>query len=346
MLSKGMYSPHRYLLIVCVLAAVAAVLALPLKSFAQISSAQNSPAHDSPRHLILKDGSYQVVTKYEIKDDRVHYFSAERDEWEELPKSLVDWPATENYEKEQQEKDRATAAATVQLDKQIDENEATEVKLPEVAPGLRLPRDSGVFLLDNLKSEPQLIEVQEAEGDLNQSSKGNIFHGALAKQSVELPGEHAKVQSHVDIPSFYINLEPPPPAAAPPQDPQSRQAAAVPFDRFRIVRADAKAKAGKRTLAEVKRGVTGKMTQEQHFEKTTTIRITGGWLKLTPAESLAPGEYAVVEMMDKEGMNLYVWDFGVNPNAPANANPWKPEAKEPPKPDPKPGEPEKQDQEK
>jgi hypothetical protein len=105
------------------------------------------------------------------------------------------------------------------------------------------------------------------------------------------------------------------------------------------VRADAKA--GKRTLAEVKRGVTGKMTQERHFEKTTTTRITGGWLKLTPAESLAPGEYAVVEMMDKEGMNLYVWDFGVNPNAPANANPWQPEAKEPAKPAPKPSDQEK-----
>jgi hypothetical protein len=326
MRSKGICSPHRCSPILYVLAALAAMLALPLNS-----RAQDSPAHDSPRRLMLKDGSYQTVTKYEIKDDRVRYFSAERDEWEELPKSLVDWPATENYEKEQHEKDRATAAATVQLDKQIEsQNESAEVKLPEVAPRLRLPRDSGVFLLDNLKSEPQLVEIQEAEGDLNQSSKGNIFHGGIAKQSVELPGEHAKVQSHVDIPSFYINLEARPPAAAPPQDPQSPQAAAVPFDRFRIVRADAKA--GKRTLAEVKRGITGKMSQDQHFEKTTTTRMTGGWIKLTPAESLAPGEYAVVEMMDKEGMNLYVWDFGVNPNALANANPWKPEAKEPPKP--------------
>ena len=284
-----------------------------------------SLAQDHTKRLILKDGSYQLVTKYEITGDRVRYLSAERDEWEELPKSLVDWPATEKDEKEQQEKDRAAAATAAQLEKQIEDDKEAAALLPEVAPGLRLPSDSGVFLLDSFKSEPQLVEVSEAEGDISQGSKGNIFRGALAKQMVELPGDHAKVQSHVDIPSFYLNIEAPPAAVAPPQNPQSPQAA-VPFDRFRIIRTQPKA--GKRILAGVTRNVAGKVSQEQHFEKTTITRLTGGWLKLTPTETLPPGEYAVVEMTDKEGMNLFVWDFGINPNAPANSNPWKPEVKE------------------
>ncbi|HWW13047.1 MAG TPA: hypothetical protein VN310_00170 [Candidatus Dormibacteraeota bacterium] len=315
-----------------------------------------APAQDLAKRLILKDGSYQSVTKYEVKGDRVRYKSAERDEWEELPSALVDWSATEKYEK-----DRAASAIpeAKALDKETDaERAAEESHLPQVAPGLRLPEASGVFLLDNFQGQPQLVEMQQLEGDLNRNTRGNIFRGAMnpiasAKQSVELQGEHATLHAHVSVPSIYINVdeqdranpEPPEgetasakpsqpsldaPRAKPqgpqqPQQPQQPEQALIPFDRFRIVRA--KVKGGKRIVGDLKRNVAGKVSQNENFVKTTITRVSGGWLKLTPTEDLAPGEYALVEMKGSEGMNLYVWDFGVNPNGPANANPWKPEEK-------------------
>src|SRR5271155_2093852 len=132
--------------------------------------------------LILKDGSYQLVTKYEIKGDRIRYKSAERGEWEELPSSLVDWPATEKYEK-----DRATSAVpeAAALDKDTDKETDSErtsqfSQLPQVAPGLRLPDESGVFLLDNFQGEPQLVELQQTEGDVDHKNRINVFRGALS----------------------------------------------------------------------------------------------------------------------------------------------------------------------
>lgn len=299
-----------------------------------------APTQDSARRLILKDGSYQSITKYEIKRDRVRYYSSEREEWEELPNSLVDWPATEKYEK-----DRAAGAAApeaVQLDKELErERELEEAALPQVAPGLRLPEPSGVFLLDTFQGEAQLVEMQQVAGDVNRNAKGNVLHGAFnpitgIKQAIELDGAHAKVQSHVAVPSLYISADSS--AEAPdhsssvqpqqpqgPVQPQGPQQPIVPFDRFRIVRTEVKG--GKRVVGDVKRAPTGKISQEQHFMKTTITDVVGGWFKVTPTEELPAGEYALVEMLGKEGMNLYVWDFGVNPKAPANANPWRPEIK-------------------
>ena len=77
---------------------------------------QTPAALPQARRLILKDGSYQSVTKYEINGDRVRYFSAERGEWEEVPKSLVDWDATDKFEQGRQESKIAPEA--VDLDKQ------------------------------------------------------------------------------------------------------------------------------------------------------------------------------------------------------------------------------------
>src|ERR1700722_357076 len=295
------------------------------------------PAHaqELSRRIILKDGSYQLVNKYEVKGDRIRYYSTERDEWEELPNSLVDWPATEKYEK-----DRAAGASVpeaVQLDKEIDqEHETEDSKLPQVAPGLRLPEESGVFLLDTFQGEAQIDELNQTAGDISRGSKANIFRGAMGglKQTVELDDAHATVQSHVGVPTIYIKEDTsagagqdPAPGTKPgqPEQPQQPVQPIVSFDRFRIIHTEIKN--DKRILGDIKRQPTGKTTQEQHAVKTTITNVAGGWLKITPIETLAPGEYALIEIMGKEGMNAYVWDFGVNPKAPTNANPWKPDAK-------------------
>jgi len=308
----------------------------------------HAAAQDLSHRLILKDGSYQLVSTYQVKGDRVRYKSAERDEWEELPSSLVDWPATEKYEKE-----RAASAIpeATALDKETDaEREAEESHLPQVAPGLRLPEDSGVFLLDNFQGQPQLVEMQQSEGDINRNSRGNILRGAInpaaAKQTIELEGEHAILHVHVAVPSIYINTEDDASEGGPgkgetasakpstpsldapragqqqPQQPQEREKAIVPYDRFRIVHV--KVKGGKRIVGDLKRSVNGKVSQDQNYVKTTIDRVQGGWLKLTPTAELTPGEYALIEMKGSEGMNLYIWDFGMDPKAPGNANPWKP----------------------
>jgi hypothetical protein len=316
-----------------------------LCAFPARSSAQRA---DATQRLILKDGSYQVVTQYEVKGDRVRYYSAEREDWEELPKSLVDWPATEQFEKDQSAMKSSPEAVELDIEAEHD-REMEETQLPEVAPGLRLPEPSGVFLLETFDGQPQLLELRQSEGDVDQKAKGNIFRDAITplaglKQVILLDGTHAATQSHVDVPSIYINIDdnpdeseattssetPSKTSAQPqqPQQPQQPEQAVVPFDRFRIVRTEIKN--GKRIMGDVKRSPTGKISEDQHFVKATVDRINGGWFKVTPSEPLATGEYALIEMAQNHAINLEVWDFGVNPKAPANPNAWKPEAKSTP----------------
>jgi hypothetical protein len=283
-------------------------------------SAPSVHAQDLAKRLILKDGSYQSVTKYEVKGERVRYLSAERGEWEEIPKSLVDWPATEKYEK-----DRAAGASTpeaIELDKEFEsEKEADEALSPHVAPGLQLPEEGGVFLLETYEGHPELVPIDQRGGSVNKNMKGNILRAAVnpiasAHQTVEVPGKHAPVQSHVGVPALYINIDRN--GDQPAENPPTKDAEAVPpAERFRIVRLELKGE--KRVVGDIKIAVYGKISQDAKFVPSTSQPMKGGWTKLTPTETLPNGEYAVVEMLGKEGMNLYVWDFGVNPNAAANS---------------------------
>ncbi len=277
-------------------------------------------AQQNPKRLILKDGSYQTATKWEIKGDRVRYFSAERYGWEEIPKDLVDWPATDKYNQEH-EKQRTISAAEVVQQEEADRHKE-EAATPTVAPGLRLPDGGGVFLMDVFGSEPQLVELVQNGGEVNKQRGKNILRAALnplalsSKQTIEIKGEHARVQAHQYEPAIYVNVESSDnDSSAPAKDTGGQQ------DRYRIVRLDPKKDS--RVVGNLSIAVYGKVSQKENWIPTSSTTV-GDWVKVSPSEPLKPGEYALVEMLDKKQVNIYVWDFGVNPDAPKNAKTWAP----------------------
>jgi hypothetical protein len=268
-------------------------------------------AQQPTSRLILKDGSYQMAVKYEVHGDRVRYFSAERYEWEEIPSSLIDWDATNKYAA-----DLASGKARVHVETQEEreEREAEEANSPEIAPGLKLPGTGGVFLFEAYNGKQEAAEILQNGSEVNQSKKKNVLRAAInpaagAKQSFELKGAHAKIQAHSGRPVLYVDID-------------EGATDIPPGDRFRIVHAQPKNDV--RVVGNLKVSLTGKVTQESTIVSTTVQKVgKGQWLKVTPATDLALGEYALVEMLGPQEMNLYVWDFGVNPQAPPNPNVWR-----------------------
>ena len=160
-----------------------AVVVLALSSFAQ-TKPPTSPAEIANIHrLILTDGSYQQVRRWEIKGDRVRYISSERNgAWEELPISMVDWAATEKFahahtEQGQEEEAASADAAAVDAEAAAEKAEMTS-RTPAVLPHLFLPDKDGVWVLDYFQNRPELVTLEQNSGDVNQPTGHNVQRGA------------------------------------------------------------------------------------------------------------------------------------------------------------------------
>src|SRR5271170_3321033 len=89
--------------------------------------------------LYMKDGSYQLVREYKVENDRVSFFSLDRDDLEEVPAALVDLDRTKSEVKARADAVRESAAA------EDAENKAERAARKEIA---SVPVDPGVYLID------------------------------------------------------------------------------------------------------------------------------------------------------------------------------------------------------
>lgn len=313
------------ILVLIVAVAAQAQTPLPLKPAA--------PGTGSNHRLILKDGTYQIVRKYEIVGDRVRYISVERGgDWEELPLDLVDWDATKKWERDHVEPAYEDVSPAMKEAAAIDKEEADEraeesSRMPEVAKGLELPDEDSVFVLDTYQGTPELVELLPNDLAVDaKTHRGLSVLNPLAAQraAIELPGSHAKVHLHVSDPAIYLSLnvtdntETVLSHATTVKTEGVKEAANIKHGAhsvqsgFAIVRLDERQAV--RIVGGLKLSPTGKVTQTEDVVPTNVEVLPGKhWLKVTPAEKLTIGEYALVEIISPSEISQTVWDFRVNP---------------------------------
>ena len=294
------------------------------------------PGMGSNHRLILKDGSYQVVRKYEIVGDRVRYISVERGgDWEELPESLVDWDATRKWERDHAAELAAAdddASPAMKEAEDIDKEESAEraeqaARMPEVAKGLELPDQDSIFVLDTYQGTPALVELQPNELAVDaKTHHGLSTLNPLAGQraSIELPGARAKVHLHVNDPVIYVSLNATDNAEkvlshamtvdtkGAPDAVNRKHGAHSPQSGFAIVKVDERRAV--RIIGAIHISPTGNITQsEDTIPMKVEVMPGKHWMKLTPTEPLTVGQYALVEILSPSDINQTVWDFEVNP---------------------------------
>jgi hypothetical protein len=269
------------------------------------------PALPRGKKLVLKDGSFQLVKDYRRNGERVRYLSAERGDWEEIPAAMVDWEATAKAAE-------AEAAEEDALAKKIHAQEQAhrigtimdvDASL-QVAPGVFLPPGEGMFLIDGKSVKPLEQVGSQIKTDKKQYLKQVLSPIPIvpSKRNVEIPGSRASVRVASGQAEFYLREAPPDPDRTTPIVKSSRPGESGP--EVELVRA--KVKGNKRELESIKSPFGEQLEEKRDTISIQRWEIAPTVFRFTVSEPLPAGEYALAEILP-DGMNLYVWDFGVEP---------------------------------
>jgi hypothetical protein len=266
--------------------------AAPPTPAAQSADAAATP---TPRggKLMLKDGTFQLVREYEVDGDRVRYYSIEQHQWEEMPGSLVDWDATKKADADEAAR-KAALIAKVHAQEAARGADAIDVDASiEISKGVFLPEGEGVFLYDGDK----ISKVPPVDADIK-FSKAQMLKQVLvpvpivpSRHTVSLNGTRAKMRVQPGQIELYMRT-------ADGHDPD-------------VQLIQARVHNGKRDLENL----------DELFHQTAATGVTElpiqrweiarGVYRYTVMQSIAPGEYALAEIVPGGGTSLYFWDFGV-----------------------------------
>ena len=332
----------RALVVACVLLGTLWTLGNSAKAQTQV---QDKPGHATQR-LYLKDGSFQLVTEYHLQGDHVHYYSAERAAWEDVPMNLVDLAATQKWnresdqlvEKARAERSAERAAAEAEVRRELD------IKQPQVAPKLRLPEKGYFWGLDVFDGKPNLIPMAQPEAEAEAREKARAeFAGQRADEKKQkkkvTDAELAKAEATAK--AYEANAANLPPIAPKAEKAGRREelhlsgtasrrafhvtmpvlylrAGSLPSAKFVLIRMLVDFQHQERRMSppsvEALAGGNGK-----GFAALSVTDMPGGkWLKIAMPTDLPIGQYALVRILGPDEWDEHVWDFSVNPEAPQN----------------------------
>ena len=242
--------------------------------------------------LFLKDGTYQLVSSYEVHGDRVRYYSVERSAWEEIPLSLVDLEATKRTQEEEK------ALQKKQLQEGIEIEHERFYKPPEtgfeVAPGIHLPQEEGVYAFDGLR----VIRLIQTPAEVVTDKKRAAFalavpaHLLKGRSIIELPGPKAAVRIQQAQPTFYVQSS-------------AGLGAKLELIQLKVVKESRVVE-----KVEVSRAGIGNASDVPAAVQLQRTQLAPGLYSLKLLHPLDPGEYALGDLA-QQGLNMEVWPFGL-----------------------------------
>lgn len=293
--------------------AFAALVGFGASTRSSAQSAQDNSADSRitrGKKLVLKDGTFQLVRSYEKNGDRVKYFSLERGSWEEIPATMVDWDATAKAEKTTAAADDALAAKIHKQEEAQNIQTTLDVDASlQVGGGVFLPPGEGMFAVEG-KSVIPIPQVGSAVRTDRKNQLKRILSPLPiipAKQNITLEGKSATLRINSSSPEFYLRELTTEDEQESGLERTSRQSTTGPD--VELLKATVK---GNKRIIESVRSMMGEEVGREN--KTISIQqweVAKRVYRYTLSEPLPPGEYALAEILPG-GLNLFVWDFGVD----------------------------------